>query len=334
MPGALIFASILGDAPDLLRAAGQDPKAVARAARLPVAALRDGSRLVPAADVMRFFEHSAVTAGDRYFALRVARHARLSSFIGPLWILLQAARTVEEMCRTLADHFALYSSSALTELRPVPGGAMLCWTSVAGLGDSEVQTSEFALGAFRNQVREHLGPAWTPAGALFRHRAPPNLRMHRETFGADLRFNQETNALILDRATLLRPLRAPAARSAELIDLAAERLRRASLRSERLRVEATIRALMPFRLAGIRNVSRVLGLPPRTLQQRLWREGYVFKVLKDEVRTDLARKYLADSTLNASAVAEMLGYADLSSLSRAFRRWHGRPISATYDAAK
>lgn len=333
MPGALIFASILGDAPALLRAAGQDPLAVARAAGLPRGALRDGSLLVSAAAVMRFFEHSAVATGDRYLALRVARHARLSTFIGPLWILLQAARTIEEMCRTLAEHFALYSSSALTELRTVPGGAILCWTSVAGLGESEVQTSEFALGAFRNQLREHLGAAWTPAGCLFRHRAPPNLRLHREAFGTDLRFNQETNALILDRATLMRPLRAPAARTAEMITFAAERLRLASLRSERLRVEATIRALLPFRLAGIRDVSRALGLPPRTLQERLAREGVVFKALKESVRADLARKYLTDSTMSATAVAEMLGYADLSSLSRAFRRWHGRPISATYDAA-
>jgi AraC-like DNA-binding protein len=44
------------------------------------------------------------------------------------------------------------------------------------------------------------------------------------------------------------------------------------------------------------------------------------------VRADLASKYLRHSDLSAVRVAEILGYSDPTSLSRSFRRWHGRSI--------
>ncbi|MBL6752385.1 MAG: helix-turn-helix transcriptional regulator, partial [Nevskia sp.] len=49
---------------------------------------------------------------------------------------------------------------------------------------------------------------------------------------------------------------------------------------------------------------------------------------KDAVRRDLAVKYLRHSQMSATQIADILGYADLSSFSRSYRRWHGRSSRA------
>ena len=54
-----------------------------------------------------------------------------------------------------------------------------------------------------------------------------------------------------------------------------------------------------------------------------------FRGLVDETRKQLAEQYLKDSTLVVSEIAYLLGFAEVSSFSRAFRRWTGRaPRSA------
>jgi len=61
----------------------------------------------------------------------------------------------------------------------------------------------------------------------------------------------------------------------------------------------------------------------RTLQRRLKDEGTTFAVLVDEVRTDLARMYLADDRLAVYEVAFLLGFSEPSAFNRAFKRWLG-----------
>jgi len=61
----------------------------------------------------------------------------------------------------------------------------------------------------------------------------------------------------------------------------------------------------------------------RTLQRRLREEGTSFAELLDEVRKNLALRYLADARYEAADAAFLLGYAELSTFHRAFRRWTG-----------
>ncbi|HVK77274.1 MAG TPA: helix-turn-helix transcriptional regulator [Kofleriaceae bacterium] len=70
-------------------------------------------------------------------------------------------------------------------------------------------------------------------------------------------------------------------------------------------------------------VARRLGMSERTLQRRLKDEGTTFAVLVDEVRTDLARMYLADDRLAVYEVAFLLGFSEPSAFNRAFKRWLG-----------
>jgi AraC-like DNA-binding protein len=66
------------------------------------------------------------------------------------------------------------------------------------------------------------------------------------------------------------------------------------------------------------------GLSARTLQRRLAEEGQPFQTLLDATRRELAAQYLRDPALSLTEIAFLLGYAEQSSFTHAFRAWQGQ----------
>jgi len=63
----------------------------------------------------------------------------------------------------------------------------------------------------------------------------------------------------------------------------------------------------------------------RTLQRRLEREDTTFTEVLDGVREELARSLLPDHALSLAEIAYRIGFSDLATFSRAFKRWTGKP---------
>ena len=78
-----------------------------------------------------------------------------------------------------------------------------------------------------------------------------------------------------------------------------------------------------------------LHMTSRTLHRVLLREGWSFKAIVDEQRRILAADLLRDGGLAVGAVADRLGYRELSSFIRAFRRWYGiSPVAFREESAR
>ena len=70
---------------------------------------------------------------------------------------------------------------------------------------------------------------------------------------------------------------------------------------------------------------RALKLSRRTLQRRLKAERTSFQKVLEEVRRELAVRYLSDARLKALEVAMLLGYSNFSSFTTAFKSWYDMP---------
>jgi AraC-like DNA-binding protein len=68
-------------------------------------------------------------------------------------------------------------------------------------------------------------------------------------------------------------------------------------------------------------VAASLGMHSRTLQRRLCEIGRSFEAIRDEVRRNLAVRYLARSDLYFTEIACRLGFSEPAVLSRSCRRW-------------
>jgi AraC-like DNA-binding protein len=68
-------------------------------------------------------------------------------------------------------------------------------------------------------------------------------------------------------------------------------------------------------------VARHLHMTTRTLRRKLQAENTSFRKLADELRMQMAIKYLRDTDLPIGNVAYALGFDDDANFRRAFRRW-------------
>ena len=114
-----------------------------------------------------------------------------------------------------------------------------------------------------------------------------------------------------------RPSRSPT-------PLCARRMGGATAASLSARVAERLAATLP---AGtdVVDVASALHMSARTLQRRLEEEGTRFTEVLDRVRLELARTALRDPETTLTDVAFRLGFGDLATFSRAFKRWTGKP---------
>ena len=74
---------------------------------------------------------------------------------------------------------------------------------------------------------------------------------------------------------------------------------------------------------SIDRVASFLAVNKRTLQRQLKAQNTSYKDLLEEVRFNIARRYLRESCGSLTALADMLCYSELSAFSNAFRQCHG-----------
>ena len=75
-------------------------------------------------------------------------------------------------------------------------------------------------------------------------------------------------------------------------------------------------------LPDIKKVAFKLHMSERTLRRRLKEESSSYRIICDEVRDVLAKKYLTTTNLTISDIAMLLNYSEAASFRRAFVRWN------------
>jgi len=103
--------------------------------------------------------------------------------------------------------------------------------------------------------------------------------------------------------------------------------RRGNVSQLRTRVENAISSLLPHGRVVVDDVARSLGMSKRTLARRLSDEGLNFTEVLQQLRRNLAVRYLDDPKLHISKIAWLLGFAEVSAFTHAFKRWTGKTPS-------
>jgi len=89
------------------------------------------------------------------------------------------------------------------------------------------------------------------------------------------------------------------------------------------KVKAVIIDQLPSGNVTDENVARALYMSSRKLQRQLQSDGTTFNALLNEIRQDLAQKYLREQDTSMTEIAFLLGFSESSAFSRAFKRWMG-----------
>jgi AraC-like DNA-binding protein len=159
----------------------------------------------------------------------------------------------------------------------------------------------------------------------FEHPRPRTVDEHRRIFGCEVGFDAPEHAVTFHRDALVLPVVQADPRLGALIDRYAEELLRRLPRGNAL--SDRVRQLVAESLCdgdhGLEPIAGRLRMSPRTLQRRLQDESTSHQQIVDELRHELALKYLAEPAVSIGEVAFLLGFSDPSAFHRAFRRWTG-----------
>ncbi len=109
--------------------------------------------------------------------------------------------------------------------------------------------------------------------------------------------------------------------------------------TERQQVKATrksfadeIKEVMLARFGGqippVEVVAAAMNMSLRTFQRRLAGEKITFRQVTSELRKELALSLMRNGSSRKADIADMLGYADLSSFQRAYRNWTRTQVTA------
>src|SRR5260370_34520475 len=79
----------------------------------------------------------------------------------------------------------------------------------------------------------------------------------------------------------------------------------------RTRVENAISSLLPHGRVLVEDIARSLGMSERTLARKLSDEGLNFTEILQQLRRDLAVRYLDDRKLHISKIAWLLGFHEV-----------------------
>lgn len=79
----------------------------------------------------------------------------------------------------------------------------------------------------------------------------------------------------------------------------------------------------PGCIPALTEVATVLNISARTLRRRLEAEHSTYNQILEDVRTQLAVRYLLDSSLTTEVISERLSYSDAANFRHAFKRWTG-----------
>lgn len=305
-----------GDIDALMRRAGCDPEVFSTPKQ------KFGFRQVAA-----LLERAATDLGCPDFGMRLAVRQGGGRAFGPIGVVMRNSHTLGEALAYASAHTHAYTLGAAMRVEPLgETGKVFCGFDILldRLPSARQAVEQALLGAHLNALE--ITGGWARVREVhFRHAPLSPMRVYRAFFGCEARFDQPTDGVVFSAQDLRCPVVDP---DAQLLEMATSFI---ELHFQRAipPLHARVRGLI---LRNIANgdctndrIARELRLHPRTLHRRLRAEGKSFETIKDEVRRDLALTLLQDTDTPLTRIAERLGYAETSVLSRSCMRWFAAP---------
>ena len=307
---------------EVARSVGLDPYRMLTDVGLSTSVLNEPDLRIPAERVSVLLEASVKASGIDNIGLRMAEARQLSN-LGPVGLLIRDQATLRDCLNILVRYHVMLNGAMTVQLEETNGVAVIREDLVAGRGVGVNQGIELAIGVMVRTMRQFLGPDWRPRRVCFAHPAPRDLSVHLRVFGPCVEFNQDFNGVVCSSAELDTPNPhadpAMARYAQQLLDAAAQ----AHAPSMKEDVRRTAWLLLPSGRCSIEQVASQLGVVCRTVQRRLAEEGCSFSELVNELRMDLAQRYVIGGDKALTDVAAQLGFSAPSGFSRWYQAQFG-----------
>jgi AraC-like DNA-binding protein len=327
----LIRAASLKGYPQLARSVGLDSARMLRAVGLDPAMVADPDSRYPVKALVELMELSASMANIEDFGLRLSELREFTIF-GPVSLVAREEPFARGALGVFIGNLHLHNEALRIDLSEAEGLATLALDLDLGELMAIRQSIELAVAMLYRILARLLGFQWQAELVAFAHARPRGATAHRRMFGDRIEFDHDFTGIVCLSADLDRPnpmanpaFRRYAQQYLHLID----RPKSATMRDQ---VRQLILAMLPAGRCSLKTIAHNLGIDRQTVHRHLVASGTTYTALLDEVRSELASRYVVEGDRGLAEIGEVLGFSESSAFSRWFRKKFG--VSAKAWRAK
>jgi AraC-like DNA-binding protein len=254
--------------------------------------------------------------------------------LGLLYYVMASSQTLGDALKRVARYSRITNEALVVRYRE--GNRLIISLSYSGVPrHSERHQIEFCMFAVLRICRVLTGHNVVPQYFSIVHYRSEGISEMARFVGTKVEFGVERDEFALNADARALPLIHADPYLNDLLLKNAEAVladRRDDMSQLRTRVENAISPLLPHGRVRVEDVARSLGMSERTMARKLSDEGLNFTEILQQLRRDLAVRYLDDRKLHVSKIAWLLGFHEVSAFTHAFRRWTGKTPSQTRAA--
>ncbi|CAM5409497.1 AraC family transcriptional regulator ligand-binding domain-containing protein [Rhodanobacter lindaniclasticus] len=312
---------------DALVEDGLEPTPMLIATGLDLAEARSPATRVSRQQILDAFSAVIDMGVPALFAFRTGLRTRLTYF-GMYGFALMSAPDMRSMLQFAVEQQGLDASLTRIWARQRPGEVEIGMDPFSHVQiDARLYRFlvESNFGIIQRGWRDLTGVDFTPRRLCVTYPECTSTREIAVLLGVEVLFAQPANAFVFDAAWLdSRP------QFGNLIAHESVREACTSL-SARLKEQSGLAGKVGEslvtnygRVRGIECMAATLGMSDRGMRRMLRAEGTSYGRIHDDVRAQVAMKYLRDTTQPVESVAATVGFNDAANFRRAFRRWTGK----------
>ncbi len=311
---------------DACAALGLDTQALLDAAGLSHAMLADADARIPVESSDALWIRAYEAANDPHLALHAAEALPFGAYKVLDFITCNAPTIGEGLTRVL-HYFPIVDARGSLSITRQDNAFRITMASSAGPVPAPAQEYTFAALFLRSRASTNVD--WPLDRVDFAVEAPPDTGEHERIFQCPVRFNRPRPELTISHDSWSLPVSGANAALFSVLDDHATRLldEIATEQPPSLlhRVDAILQQELRGGDASAGHVAKQLGLGERTLQRRLREVDTTYVEVLARARKQMACEYLREPGVSLAEVAWLLGFAEQSSFTRAFKRWTGKP---------
>jgi len=326
----------LGAAFDMLISHGVAADAILRDANIPLQDVHSPQARISLKQLITVCQNAIRLSSDRNLPYRIGASIHISTYGMYGYALLCCPDFRKAMDFAMRYH-ALAAPLATIEFREDKGCAR--WTiepNLQAVGDSALYRfiTEMQIGIHISLMRDIMGPTFAPSEITLAYPQASDFDLPLDHVGCSIRFDRPLNQIVFESHWLDRSADLGNKTTYPTIVALCDDL----LGDLRLRigVAGKIRAVLLRDIANpptFEAIAKLLGANDRSLRRQLRQQGFSFRGLRDELRTQIALKYLRNTTLSNEDIALALGFSDAANFRRAFHRWTNKAPSDIRSAA-
>ncbi len=271
----------------------------------------------------KVFVEAAVITRNENLGLELAKHYNPLD-LNALGVTFLSSATLVEALHRLQRYESALNSNLVFSIAESEGRIHLTSEVPDMPGDAVHIMEDARTSVLVDLCRLGLDKSLDPVEVAFTYPEPKSTGDHFGVFRCPVKFSQPASRMSFDLADARRPFTAAnrelAVSGDQILEGVINELKSSDIISQ---VKRAIIDHLPSGTPSQDEIAKQVFVSSRTLQRRLADESTNLRTLVLEVRRELAQKYIADKTMPLAEISYMLGFADTSSFSRAFKQWTG-----------